>query len=176
MAFLRANRKECRVSTACRRGISKPTRTSSCRPSASSEQQRATVQLQHQGPPQQAQASPTPQPQHSPTPGQVLPQVNNGRQGSPNVRNVLNGGNQQNFMANAQALMAQFGGGANGASALNALQNAGLPRPGWIPAATDVRSDQPHRGSRDAVPAEEPERDARARRGRGRLSSWAGSC
>lgn len=95
-----------------------------------SEQQRATVQLQHQ--PQQAQASPTPQPQHSPTPGQVLPQVNHGRQGSPNVR--LNGGvNQQNFMANAQALMAQFGGGANGTSALNALQNAGLHAPAGSP-------------------------------------------
>ena len=114
-----------------------------------SEQQRVAVQLQqaavqqqlqhHQQQLQQQQHHQQPQPQQSQhqrgssgTPGPSSQQNS-----PPNVRNGVNGINQQNYMANAQALMAQFNtagntvaaaAGANGMHMATMSNGSPLPR------------------------------------------------
>ena len=74
-----------------------------------SEQQRAAVQMQQQQQQQQGQQG-QPQPQQN-LQSQPMQQSNSGaQQGSPNgMRTQMNGINQQNFLANTQAMMASFG-------------------------------------------------------------------
>jgi len=103
------------------------------------DQQRAAVQLQQQQVQQQQQQQQAQQQAHQQQPGQTVqqrPQVVGGPQGSPTgMRPVVNGLNQQNFMANAQAMMASFNpnGGAgmgtpNGGGINMASLPAGSPR------------------------------------------------
>lgn len=105
-----------------------------------SEQQRQAVQMQqqqqHQGQPQQQQA-----PQSQP-----MQQSNSGaQQGSPNgVRAGMNGINQQNFLANTQAMMASFNS-PNG-TAMATSPGAGLSMPSVAAGSPRTHVVQPSRG------------------------------
>jgi len=119
------------------------------------DQQRAAVQQLQQQQQQQHQL----QQQHQPQPQQVVQQLQqlqqhqqaiqqpqqmaqmNGAQGSPPMRNVVNGLNQGAFMSNAQAMMASFNA-ANGAG-MATSPGAGLTMPSMVAGSPRGHSNPP---------------------------------